>query len=289
MRPISKPGDPDWRRRALAGNALAARAIKPSIEVLERSGALSLFLERCCEGRTGRLVFRPWPRHCGQECRRIGAADRARARVGDRAGRRGAPRMGGEMPTSLCRRAWRRAPARPALRPCWCGRKIPGRQVGSSLAAANIDPRILALRHVRELEREDRIVSFRLTIPDRPGVLGQIATRFGELCANILGMSITAAVSRRAGQGLPPRRHGRDTRQGACRGDFAGAEATASSRCASTPRTAMDYRPCPGRSAAAQTTLRWCAADPGRSKARCSWRSRISGAPIRAIARQRRA
>jgi threonine dehydratase len=39
---------------------------------------------------------------------------------------------------------------------------------------------------VRELEREDRIVSFRLTIPDRPGVLGHIATRLGELGANIL-------------------------------------------------------------------------------------------------------
>ena len=39
---------------------------------------------------------------------------------------------------------------------------------------------------VRELERENRIVSFRLTIPDRPGVLGVIATRFGQLGANIL-------------------------------------------------------------------------------------------------------
>ena len=39
---------------------------------------------------------------------------------------------------------------------------------------------------VRELEREDRIVSFRLTISDRPGVLGMIATRLGELGANIL-------------------------------------------------------------------------------------------------------
>ena len=39
---------------------------------------------------------------------------------------------------------------------------------------------------VRELEREYRIVSFRLAIPDRPGVLGQIATLLGELGANIL-------------------------------------------------------------------------------------------------------
>jgi threonine dehydratase len=39
---------------------------------------------------------------------------------------------------------------------------------------------------VRELDRESRIVSFRLTIPDRPGVLGLIATKLGELGANIL-------------------------------------------------------------------------------------------------------
>jgi threonine dehydratase len=60
------------------------------------------------------------------------------------------------------------------------------RRVGLILCGGNIDPRILASVMVRELEREDRIVSFRLNIPDRPGVLGQIATRLGELDANIL-------------------------------------------------------------------------------------------------------
>jgi threonine dehydratase len=39
---------------------------------------------------------------------------------------------------------------------------------------------------VRELERDNRIVSFRLTIADRPGLLGQIATMLGALGANIL-------------------------------------------------------------------------------------------------------
>jgi threonine dehydratase len=39
---------------------------------------------------------------------------------------------------------------------------------------------------IRELERSDRVVAFRLTIPDRPGVLGLIATRLGKLNANIL-------------------------------------------------------------------------------------------------------
>ncbi len=61
-----------------------------------------------------------------------------------------------------------------------------GKRVGLILCGGNIDPRILASIMVRELERETRVVSFRLTIPDRPGVLGIIATRLGALGANIL-------------------------------------------------------------------------------------------------------
>jgi threonine dehydratase len=61
-----------------------------------------------------------------------------------------------------------------------------GKKVGLILSGGNIDPRILASIMVRELEREQRVVSFRLTIPDRPGVLGTIATRLGVLGANIL-------------------------------------------------------------------------------------------------------
>src|SRR5262249_38960642 len=47
--------------------------------------------------------------------------------------------------------------------------RFAGRKVGLILCGGNIDPRILASVMVRELERADRIVSFRLTIPDRPG------------------------------------------------------------------------------------------------------------------------
>ena len=61
-----------------------------------------------------------------------------------------------------------------------------GKTVGLVLTGGHIDPRILASIMVRELEREHRIVSFRLTVYDRPGVLGEIATRLGELGANIL-------------------------------------------------------------------------------------------------------
>ena len=61
-----------------------------------------------------------------------------------------------------------------------------GKKVGLVLCGGNIDARVVASIMVRELERENRIVSFRLTIPDRPGVLGTIATRLGKLGANIL-------------------------------------------------------------------------------------------------------
>jgi threonine dehydratase len=66
--------------------------------------------------------------------------------------------------------------------------RFAGRKIGLILCGGNIDPRILASIMVRELERENRIVSFRLTIPDQPGILGRIASRLGELGANILGV-----------------------------------------------------------------------------------------------------
>jgi threonine dehydratase len=61
-----------------------------------------------------------------------------------------------------------------------------GKRVGLVLCGGNIDPRILASIMVRELERDSRIFSFRLTIFDRPGVLGSIATLLGRHGANIL-------------------------------------------------------------------------------------------------------
>jgi threonine dehydratase len=61
-----------------------------------------------------------------------------------------------------------------------------GKRVGLILCGGNIDARILASIMVRELERRERIISFRLTGEDKPGFLGRVATRLGELGANIL-------------------------------------------------------------------------------------------------------
>ncbi len=98
-----------------------------------------------------------------------------------------------------------------------------GRKVGLILCGGNIDPRILASIMVRELERESRIVSFRLTIPDRPGVLGADRRQARPTRRQYPGGRSPPAVPRRAGQGRQARRHHRDPRRGARRGDHGGA------------------------------------------------------------------
>ena len=67
--------------------------------------------------------------------------------------------------------------------------RFQGRRVGLVLCGGNIDARLLASVMVRELERDDRIASFRITSNDRPGLLGRLASRLGELGANILEVS----------------------------------------------------------------------------------------------------
>ncbi|WP_210483128.1 threonine ammonia-lyase [Microvirga antarctica] len=67
--------------------------------------------------------------------------------------------------------------------------RFKGKRVGLVLCGGNIDARILASVMVRELERDDRIVSLRITSNDKPGLLGTVASRLGDLGANILEVS----------------------------------------------------------------------------------------------------
>jgi threonine dehydratase len=64
--------------------------------------------------------------------------------------------------------------------------RFQGRTVGCIQCGGNIDPRVLASVMIRGLERESRVVSLRITIHDRPGVLGDIASVLGRVNANIL-------------------------------------------------------------------------------------------------------
>jgi threonine dehydratase len=173
----------------IAGNAIAARAKKPSIEIVGAECALYPSMwnaihggERPCGGATlaegiavaeaGKLTL-PVVRDLvadiilvdeSQIERAVNAFLTLQKTMAEGAGAAGLAAMLAEP------------------------KRFAGRKTGLILCGGNIDPRILASIMVRELEREDRIASFRLTIPDRPGILGQIASRLGELGANILGV-----------------------------------------------------------------------------------------------------
>ena len=110
-----------------------------------------------------------------------------------------------------------------------------GRKVGLILCGGNIDPRILASIMVRELERESRIVSFRLTIPDRPGRARADRGQARRTWRQYPGGRSPPPVSRRAGQGRQARRHHRDPRRRACRGDHGGARSRRLSAGAARP------------------------------------------------------
>ncbi len=173
----------------IAGNAIAAQGVKPSIEIVGVECALypsmwnalhgaarpcggATLAEGIAVGKAGALTL-PVVRERVRDIILVGEPQIERAvnafltlqkTMAEGAGAAGLAAMLAE-------------PARFA-----------GRKVGLILCGGNIDPRILASIMVRELERDDRIVSFRLTIPDRPGILGHIASRLGELGANILGV-----------------------------------------------------------------------------------------------------
>jgi threonine dehydratase len=171
----------------IAGNAIAARSLRPEIEIVGAEAALYPSMSNALHGgnqkvggatlaegiavkNVGKLTL-PIVRELvsdiilvdeGQLERAVNAFLTLQKAMAEGAGAAGLAAMLAE-PT-----------------------RFQGRKVGLILCGGNIDPRILASIMVRELERQEHIVSFRLTIPDRPGVLGQIATRLGELGANIL-------------------------------------------------------------------------------------------------------
>ena len=64
--------------------------------------------------------------------------------------------------------------------------RFKGKRVGVVLCGGNIDPRLLSSIIVRQLGRKQQIVGLRITIPDRPGVLGEISTVIGEHGGNVL-------------------------------------------------------------------------------------------------------
>jgi threonine dehydratase len=64
-----------------------------------------------------------------------------------------------------------------------------GRRVGTVICGGNIDARILANVLMRNLLRDGRLLRLLMEIPDRPGVLGDIAGKIGASGGNIIDVS----------------------------------------------------------------------------------------------------
>lgn len=64
-----------------------------------------------------------------------------------------------------------------------------GRKVAIPLSGGNINARILANTILRSLLRDGRILRLIFQIPDRPGILADIAKRIGEHGGNVIEVS----------------------------------------------------------------------------------------------------
>ena len=64
-----------------------------------------------------------------------------------------------------------------------------GKHVGTPVSGGNIDARILSNVLLRNLLRDGRLLRLHMQIPDRPGVLADIATKIGDTGGNIIEVS----------------------------------------------------------------------------------------------------
>lgn len=171
----------------ISGNAIAAKAIKPDIEILGVEAALYPSMWNAIHGKD-RPIGGPTlaegiaVKNVGRLTLPIVRALVSRILLADEEHLECAVNIFLTLQKTMAEGAGAAGLAAMLAEPD----RFRGRRVGLILCGGNIDPRILASIMVRELERGEQIVSFRLTIPDRPGVLGQIATRLGALGANIL-------------------------------------------------------------------------------------------------------
>ncbi len=171
----------------IAGNAVAARALRPQIEVVGVEAALYPSMRNALRGESG-VIGGPTLAE-GIAVKNVGALTFPIVRelvadilLVDEAHLERAVDAYLTLQKTMAEGAGAAGLAALLAHP----ERFAGRKVGLILCGGNIDPRIVASIMVRELERSDRIVSFRLTIPDRPGILGPIATLLGQLGANIL-------------------------------------------------------------------------------------------------------
>jgi len=171
----------------ISGMAVAAKAIKPDIEIYGVQTALYPSMYRAIRGETGT---------CGGATVAEGiavatAAERTRAIVADlvedimlvdEAALEHAVALLLEVEKTVVEGA-----AAAGLAALLDNRdRFEGRKVGLVLTAGNIDSRLLASVILRELSRGGRISVFHVELTDRPGSLAKIASVIGEAGGNII-------------------------------------------------------------------------------------------------------
>lgn len=171
----------------ISGNAIAAKAIKPSIKIVGVEAALypSMYqalnaLPPKAGGRTiaegiavktpGKLTF-PVVRELVSDVLLVDEADFERG-----------VQLLLNIEKSVAEGAGAGALAAVLANP----QRFRGKRVGCIVTGGNIDPRILASIIMRGLVREGRLVRMCIEIPDQPGVLAQITRIIGESGANIM-------------------------------------------------------------------------------------------------------
>ena len=171
----------------ISGMAIAAKAIKPDIEIYGVQTELYPSMYRAIRGKTG---------HCGGATVAEGiavatAAERTRVIIAnlvsdimlvDEAALEHAVALLLEVEKTVVEGA-----AAAGLAALLDNReRFQGRKVGLVLTAGNIDSRLLASVILRELSRGGRISVFHVELTDRPGSLAKIATVIGEAGGNII-------------------------------------------------------------------------------------------------------
>jgi threonine dehydratase len=171
----------------ISGMAVAAKAIKPDIEIYGVQTALYPSMYRAIRGESG---------DCGGATVAEGiavatAAERTRAIIADlvkdimlvdEAALEHAVALLLEVEKTVVEGA-----AAAGLAALLDNRdRFRGRKVGLVLTAGNIDSRLLASVILRELSRGGRISVFHVELTDRPGSLARIATVIGEAGGNII-------------------------------------------------------------------------------------------------------
>ena len=174
----------------IAGNAVAAKAIKPSISIIGVEAAGYPALYQTLHGQPVQVGGDTIAE--GIAVRDIGAAPLAVCKtlvdevlLVEETGIERAIALFLEIEKTVAEGAGAAGLAAMLTHPD----KFRGKKVGLILCGGNIDTRLLASILMRNLVRDGRIVRLRIKIPDRPGMLAKVTSVIGEAGANIMEVS----------------------------------------------------------------------------------------------------